>query len=354
MKSNISDMFDSIEYNPLKTKVADIVSAERVKEITMNRLTDNTITAPRPFRRLKPLAVAAIAAALLVALSTVALAVSGIGGWFISYFNRTSSNELSPGQQQFIEESAVGIGQSVTSGELTITVESALSDDYTIFVKLLVEAPEGSVLDRDNYRFRNESFVVNTNWDIYSPYLNSWSASFAILEDEDGKSNTISLLYEGTVRMAAGSGFSFRDGEVRKLRFEDFSTWTLEGEQVLYEGIWSFDIIYGDNKSESGSIELISEPVHCFWQREDGTREDVWMTSFELSEMGASCTYDWDDGGLPEALEFIGVEVVMKDGSVIQLSPAGAVVGSFRFKFYAPIVLGEVDYVKIPIGVVLR
>ena len=56
---------------------------------------------------------------------------------------------------------------------------------------------------------------------------------------------------------------------------------------------------------------------------------------------------------VPEALEFIGVEVVMKDGSVIQLSPAGAVIGSFRFKFYAPIVLGEMDYVRIPDGVVL-
>ena len=351
MKTSISDLFDSIEYSLLKTKAADIVSTERVKEITMRRLTDNTITAPKPLRRLRPLAVVVIAAAMIVVLGTVALAVSGIGGWFQSYFSGMSERELTSGQQQFIEESAMSIGQSMTSGELTITVESALSDDYTIFVKLLIEAPEGSVLDRDNYRFHEESFMVSADWDRYSSFLNSWSASVTVLEDEDGKSNTVSLLYQGTVRMAPGSGFSFRDGEARKLRFEDFSTWTLDGECVLYAGVWSFDIIYGDNSS--GSIELISEPIHCLGQRGDGTSEDVLMTSFEVSAIGATCTYDWDDRGLPEALEFIGVEVVMKDGSVFQLNPAGAVIGSFRFKFYAPIVLGEMDYVRIPDGVVL-
>ena len=103
----------------------------------------------------------------------------------------------------------------------------------------------------------------------------------------------------------------------------------------------------------SGRWRTLGSGINSLGQRGDGTNEDVLITSFELSAMGVTCSYDWDDGGLPEALEFIGAEVVMKDGSVVQLNPASGFVGSCSFKFYVPIVLGDVDYVRIPGGVVL-
>ena len=307
------------------------------------------------------LATILIAAILLIALAVSALAYFGMGDWFKRFFTERSGSGLSSGQQQYIDEKTVGIGQSVTSGDLTITVESALSDDCTIYVKLLVEAPEGTVLggeDDLNFFFENVSFLASENWEQYDSYLRGAGGPCYVLDDEDGKSNTASLLLERTVTMAPDSGFSFRDGEVRRLRLENFCMTTKDYKEIpLFEGVWSFDIIYGDNGSST--VELISEPVHCQGRRGIGTYEDVWMNSFELSALGATCTYEfWDDGGLPEALDFIGTEAVMKDGSVIALSPgSGAIstagIGSFTFRFDAPIALDEVDYILLPGDIII-
>ena len=321
-----------------------------------------------------------IAATLLLVGTASALAFSGVGEWFLDFFRGQSGKDLTPGQQHLIEGSAADIGESVTSGGLTITVESVLCDDYTIYVKLNVEAPEGVVLDADNYTFEKDVFLGNPNWKLknYSKYLNGYSGSCTVLEDNDGKSNTVSLLFQRTITMAPGSNFSFRDGKARWFELKNFQTSEDVGDGgnkavTLFEGIWRFEFVYGDG---TNSVELISAPVYSRGWRwslhEDGVDpvddpyEDVLITSFVLSPLGATCFYEfWDDGGKPEALNFYGVELVMRDGSVVGLFPSDAAAGTmpgggtsgyFKFKVDMSgtiVVLDEVDYVRFPGDVVL-
>ena len=340
-----------------------------------------TISSPRIIRNRRPvhrlsraLSVAAVVA-LLLALSIVALAVSGVGAWFLDFFRGQSGRELTPGQQQLIEGSAAAIGESVTDGGLTITVETVLCDAYTVYVKLNVEAPEGAVLDAGNYTFEKDAWLKNPNWDKknYSKDLNGYTGSCTVLEDNDGRNNTVSLLFERTVTMAPGSDFTFRDGEARWFELRNFQEWTDEGAVTLYEGVWRFEFVYGDGDN---SVELISEPVHSRGWRwsahvegndpASDPYEDVWISSFVLSPLGATCFYEyWDDDGLPEALNFYEVKLVMKDGSVVKLYPKDGAVGTmpggvtggfFNFKIDVAgtiVALDEIDYVSLPGDVIL-
>ena len=329
----------------------------------------------RPVRKFSRVLTFAAVITMLLALSIVALAVSGVGAWFLDFFRGQSGRDLTPGQQQLIEGSAAAIGESVTDGGLTITVETVLCDDYTVYVKLNVEAPEGAVLDAGNYDFEKDAWLKNPNWELknYSKDLNGYSGSCTVLEDYDGKANTVSLLFQRTVTMAPDSDFTFRDGEARWFELRNFQEWTDEGAVTLYEGVWRFEFVYGDGDN---SVELISEPVHSRGWRWSAhvegndpvsdPYEDVWITSFVLSPLGATCFYEyWDDGGYPEALNFYEVELVLKDGSVVKLYPKDAAVGTmpggvtsgyFKFKIDVAgtiVALEEIDYVSLPGDVIL-
>ncbi len=222
-------------------------------------------------------------------LSITALAYFGVGEWFKSFFAERSGSELSPGQRQYIDEKAVGIGQSMTCNGWTVTVESALSDRHSTYIKINVEAPEGTVLDGKTYSFQSDS-LPRLATDEQEAAVRSSGRSWELLEDEDGKSNTISLLRSSSVTMAPGSGFSYTDGAVRTLRLENLCVWTGSEEVVVAEGVWSFEFVFAENdEDETGELALISEPVHCQGKRGRGTYEDVWMTSFELALLGATC-----------------------------------------------------------------
>lgn len=302
------------------------------------------------------LATILIVAALLLALSIAALAYFGVGDWFRSFFTERSGGNLSPGQQQYIDEKAVGIGQSMTCNGWTVTVESALCDGYSTYIKVNVEAPEGTVLDGKTYSFESDSLPMLATDEQKSAVMHS-GRGWELLRDEDGKNNTITLLRHSYVTMAPGSGFSYTDGAVRTLRLENLCVWQDDKEVVVAEGVWSFNIVFAESdENETGEIELISEPVLCQGQRMMGDTVEVRITSFILSALGAVCQYEFIGDDTPEALAFEGVLAVMKDGSAVEARPgAGSLnsetnIANASFKFSAPIALNEVDYILFPDG----
>jgi hypothetical protein len=84
-----------------------------------------------------------------------------------------------------------------------------------------------------------------------------------------------------------------------------------------------------------------------------GDGQQVLLTSFQLSTLGAIGTYEQSPDANPEALEFMGILIVMNDGSSVELKPKSGKVGVFTLRLDAPIVLGEVDHVIFPDGVIL-
>ena len=130
--------------------------------------------------------------------------------------------------------------------------------------------------------------------------------------------------------------------------------------EKLVEGEWIFDVIFTDTTVET--LQLIKQPVtvdanvcHII---ENGTMfydtnytiEQIQMTSFVLSPMGATATYDQAEDVIGVFLEWNGnqgIFVVMKDGSEIQLITDGTY---YSWSSKVPIVLNDVDYVRLADG----
>ena len=301
----------------------------------------------KPLRITRTALIAAIVV-LMLGMATVAMAYSGAGNWFLGFFRERSGEELTVEQQQLIEDETVKIGSSITSGDITITVESALSDDYNAFILLKIEAPEGFDLGGKNFSFWSSNIDID---------FRQMSGTHPVFEDENGKPNILTMLMNESVIPLPDSGFSFRDGSVRRLTLTDICNWTSDGHKItLVEGTWSFDIVFSDvdrDDSIIGSVELVKEPVYCYGSGLMGDSQKVLMTSFELRTFGAIMTYEQSPDERPEAIDFIGVQIIMKDGSAVELSPSDGQVGIFTFRLATPIILGDVDYVQFPEGILL-
>ena len=90
----------------------------------------------------RKIAVLTAAAAMLIALAGTAVAYFSEADWFMTYFSQRTEEPLTTQQNQYIEDQTVSIGQSATSGGVTVTLESAFSDGYSGFVNLQVASPE--------------------------------------------------------------------------------------------------------------------------------------------------------------------------------------------------------------------
>ncbi len=119
-------------------------------------------------------------------------AASGInlGSLFRGYFERSDPNgangtkpavNLTESQVETLNKSGAVLNQSVTDKGTTVTVKAAVGDKSGAYILLDVTAPEGTVLDRDDYDFEEmpiDFHVDNTkkkggegfsiSWDIFN------------------------------------------------------------------------------------------------------------------------------------------------------------------------------------------
>jgi len=262
MKNSISDLFDSMEYSPLKTKAADIVSAERVKELTMNRLSDNIMTEPRAFRGLRSLAVVLIAAALFIVLCGAAYATNLfsirelLGNRFAGAGTQLEDSDIDSLQ----EVGAVKV-PTATSDGTSITVTAAVYDGGSYYLALKIVAPQGTVLDCGESFWQIWGDLPGENLSLTLPSGFGVSTMFY---DETPGDNEITLVVE----TVTDSGV-FGNGESKILTIHGL--WLQSPDKVytkVLDGEWSFDLeAIGVNGTipgtetemdESGGIDPIS------------------------------------------------------------------------------------------------
>ncbi|MCD7769801.1 MAG: hypothetical protein LUH36_06800 [Oscillospiraceae bacterium] len=147
MKIKISDMLDTTDGFDLELPEEGMVSAEKIKEVTMRKLHD-TQGAPRRGRRISKAGVAAIAAAAVLALSGAAYAVSQWTGF-------ASTEGLTNRQiQALIDSASLTSSQGVdTDGNVTYYDENG-NEEFTLtaeeaaaYEQGLIEAQEQAVRD---------------------------------------------------------------------------------------------------------------------------------------------------------------------------------------------------------------
>ena len=316
-----------------------------------------------------------LAAVLTLALATTAYAYLSGADWFKSWFAKISDMELTPGQMEYIEEQTVDVGQSVTKNGWTVTVETAMADQNRAYIMLGIKAPAGTDLFAGEGTFFPDLDLISTDpamgeYDIYIETAQR-------VEDGDGLNHTARLLCEAFIKtdiIDYSYPWVLTLGDFRTIAYiQNEPVETLHGE-----GPWSVEFYMTSPVAEE--VELISEPMVCQGQRsrrlreeekadhveaaeenivsvwEDQMMEDVWfvteyvdilLTSFKLSPLGASCTYEYsgDDEGYPTLIAW-DVQAVMKDGSAVAFEGGTGTL----FYFPAPIDISEVDHIQLPNG----
>lgn len=292
-----------------------------------------------------------LAAVLILSLAAVAYAIVK-SDWFKSFFESESNRELTPDQQQFLEENSVGIGESVTINGYTVTLEAALCDDWELYLKLRIVAPEGVTLDFPN---EDDGTCLFEDVSYHSSAVDPSNVRYRMrgggwrpLEDGDGKENTATIVfYEQT----AEGNHPFTDGEMWNVTLSNLMISQQDPEKdffcheylLLAEGEWNFTIPLTEMNKR---LELIDEPVAFAtpYGNLNGPVEyvDILITSFELRPFGATCKVVADT----DCLDSFDALVVMKDGSEVKAWRSMA----FSYRFDAPLLLENVAYVILQNG----
>lgn len=145
----------------------------------------------RPMRKLKKLTVIGIAAALMV-ISCAAAVVTGLDQRLLDYFgaNQEQAELLAPG--------AVAVDVTVEDNGATLHVTQVLMDRYNIMILADFTAPEGTVLDRDDYIFDAPMGVVPDLLNRAGEPVeleSGWGYQIKVLDDGAPQDNHLALLF---------------------------------------------------------------------------------------------------------------------------------------------------------------
>ena len=138
----MTDLLDGWEDGSVELPPPAGMSPERIKEKTMEKIRQTK----RPRRRMgvRLLACAALAAVFTVS-AMAAYHLWGPGELFDPFFTLESA-PLDDGQKELLDQIGATNLPPVTSNGVTLTPLAAVADEHTLYLRLRLEAPEGTVL----------------------------------------------------------------------------------------------------------------------------------------------------------------------------------------------------------------
>ena len=205
MKLNIRDMMDTLDAPDIPLREKHVVSADRIKEATMKKI-------PKTRRSRCGLLIAAACAAVL-ALSTVAMAGSGV------FEDFALLDSLTPGEaEQFHRDHSIGKANSLVTKDGTVQFFDA--NGSVIFEGTQAEAAE---YERQLQELHTEELRASTallDIDAWDSALTPNSISEAVVSSDGtvpdfltSNGNLVILTQED------GSGWTLQEGDVAALQF---------------------------------------------------------------------------------------------------------------------------------------
>ena len=352
-----------------------------------------------------------VAALIALTLLLVGCAVAYVNGWFTELFAARSDTPLTDGQVSFIQENEHIIMETQSSNEWNVELKSTMTDGNTGYILFGITAPsdidlesysenrkadhEAPYITPGNYSMRaGHRAIVIASTGFSDEELNFyWQENGYWEADNDGIPNTLNYVVELRceklypnkeilLREPFGSDITFEarffdftleyeDPEVREsveAKLAEQGDSLIGGEELqglhkseeLVDGEWIFDVTFTDTRVET--LQLIDQPITVdAWVHhkiDNGTMfydttddiEPIQITSFVLSPMGATVTYEQAEDVIGVFLEWDGnqgIFVVIKDGSEIQLNSDGT---GYSWSSKVPIVLDDVDHVRLAYG----
>ena len=329
MKRNISDLLDCYPAENMELGGTTPYSSARIKEITMNKINRADMPSAKAKTRVRP-ARLLIAAAIAAALSVSALAATRLlgGELFGDVFSQGSGSSLSQGQidaidrlVQTFEGQDGSIPAAVTDNGATITPIAALADENVYYLRLRVEAPEGTALpdldmDRDEAVYQlfgpegEDRLELTPTQGAYPKDAFGYNLDFHTLPDSEPNDNIKEFVVQFT--NISDNGITLNDGVSKLLTIRGL--WTQDsnkGYTPIFTGEFVFDI--GLN-FQSQKIDLPAQGLTWRHEMLDYTNTLQAMT---LSPLSLSYQVDCS---MPEN-DHIGaqlgdLEIVLKDGTV--------------------------------------
>lgn len=347
-----------------------------------------------------------IAAVIALALMLVGCGIAYAGGWFRDFFAGKSDTPLSEGQVSYINQNEQVINEGSAQNGWTVELRSAIHDGTTGYIIIGITAPEGVSLESnfaegpygryevDRITTGNDSMFQREEKEprvLTFPrevFPDRWTYRWE--EDGDGLSNTKNYViqlhpnFESSTVDPFGPDASYsihiRD-IIRESEDEEYKQSLLDGKyagqdaimytpeeimlmhkaEVLAEGTWDFTVTFA--QSQTG-VELLTQPITVmayayrkgpplneFIHDTLRTYEPVTVTSFVLSPLSATITYECDASCRFAVLEEEHIYAVMKDGSQIELQDWGT--GGHTYSVLdaaSPIVPEEVDHILMADG----
>lgn len=335
MKRNISDLLDRYPAEDVELGGNTPYSPTRIKEITMKKIHTATKSGKKGFRPARLLVAAAVAAAFTVS----ALAAGQLlgGELFGDVFSR-GDESLTPGQMETIDQLVQTFeGQdgaapaAVTDNGASITPLAALADENVYYLRLRVEAPEGTALpdldwERDGACYQlfgpeaADRLTLEPAQGAYPADAFGYQLDFRPLPDSEPNDNVKEFVVQFT--NLSDGGIALNDGVSKQLTIHGL--WTQDSDKVytsIFTGEFAFDI--GLN-FQSQLAELEAGGLTWSTRAEDelrGAVYDVTNTVAEMSLSPLSLSYRYTTT-LPKDNNWIGaglgpVEIVLTDGTSI-------------------------------------
>ncbi len=335
MKRNISDLLDRYPAEDVELGGNTPYSPTRIKEITMKNIHTETKSRKRGFKPARLLVAAAVAAAFTVS----ALAAGRLlgGELFGDVFSR-GDGSLTPGQMETIDrlvqtfEGQDGAAPAaVTDNGASITPLAALADENVYYLRLRVEAPEGTALpdldwERDGACYQlfgpeaADHLTLEPAEGAYPADTFGYQLDFRPLPDSEPNDNVKEFVAQFT--NLSDDGIALNDGVSKVLTVRGL--WTQDSDKgytPIFTGTFAFDI--GLN-FQSQLLELEAGGLTWSTRAEDelrGVAYDVTNTVAQMSLSPLSLSYrytttlpadnNWIDAGLGP------VEIVLTDGTEI-------------------------------------
>lgn len=241
-----------------------------------------------------------------------------------------------------------------TQDGYTLELKNVMTDGYAANLTFAVTAPEGKNISSGQMEdglSLTPAFITMKNAQKENREASGFSGSN---EDNDGKSNTVDLVYKVDAEAQDGA-MPFAPGSKWVVHIEDLKTshWDEEkmymAEQTLAVGEWQFEITFSEDSGDYREIELVSTPIvtkaSVGWTPE-GTDifEDVTVSSFKLRSTGANVIIDRENADLCY-INGSRIQAVMKDGSKTEMAGNGEFIQA-----RVPLKLDEVAYVLLADG----
>lgn len=315
------------------------VSQQTRKKILNMKQAERTHT-----RRLVRLATAG---ALAVALSVAAVATFGgtIADWFAREWEARTGSVMSENQTAVIDSLTQTVGQSVTDGDVTVTVDSITVGGESLWV--LLEA-RGLDFDPDeNYTFGAMDAEVTPD-----PGQGQYGGmSYSV--------GSIGVTGDGSIRLLAeisaviSSGARLDDGEYTlQLLLEDLTAGSIKESEVVYAGQWVFSVpLTADSLSPERFIEsvAVTGDVMAPDGSGQGERESREIVLYDLRVTATGVSF-YRDG----SVEFLmPVQVILDDGTRVEIAGGGGSRlddGSWYDSFEWPVPIDVSDIAVLCIG----